>query len=163
VRAVTSGGDLPYISRFATALYDFEPTSEQEISLTQGAALVVLSADEDTGWGIAIRVSAVGNFPAAYAKDVENLSADGPQYADAVFEYADDDNADMLTIKPGDLIYIVHKDLSGWSQGCVVYEQGLIPLSYVHYDEEDEEGGREGEEADDDDPSSDGQGGGGGE
>ena len=48
----------------------------------------------------------------------------------ALYDYEAQD-ADELTLRPGDMVQIVRKDASGWWQGRLHGRDGLFPANYV--------------------------------
>ncbi|SGZ54453.1 CIC11C00000003637 [Sungouiella intermedia] len=132
----------------ATAIYPYEATGNDEISMAQGEDLDVVEEDDGSGWTM-VRLTQSGKqglAPTSYLEINKNYDGNkkkGPsvapkrgakrvQYVEALYDYtADEDNE--LSIVAGDRIVLIQEDTdgSGWTEGELNGARGLFPTSYV--------------------------------
>lgn len=131
----------------ATALYAYEATGNDEVSILVGEALHIVEADDNSGW-TQVRKSneEIGLVPTSYLQieaQEEGGKKKGPsvaprrgakkvQYVEALYDYvAEEENE--LSITAGDQIVLIQEDTdgNGWTEGELNSERGLFPTSYV--------------------------------
>lgn len=146
--ATSTSGPSAGTAGKATAIYPYEATGNDEISMAQGEDLDVVEEDDGSGWTM-VRLTQSGKqglAPTSYLeinKNDEGNKKKGPsvapkrgakrvQYVEALYDYtADEDNE--LSIVAGDRIVLIQEDTdgSGWTEGELNGARGLFPTSYV--------------------------------
>lgn len=137
------------------ALYQYDATGDDEVSVTPGEQFDIVDEDDGSGWTM-IRTNQGGEglVPTAYievtmAAGASSTSVNsgekkkGPsvapkrgakrvQYVEALYDYQADGD-DELTISAGDRIVLVQADTdgSGWTEGELNGATGMFPTSYV--------------------------------
>lgn len=133
----------------AKCLYDYEATSEQELSITEGEQLHLLAGDDDgSGWVKAINSNGQnGLVPAAYieiassgppSRPVSRVPALTPQqgtnrFVRALYDYAAQEDNE-LTLKTGEQVELSNVGFdfgSGWCEGVQNGRKGVFPANYV--------------------------------
>ncbi|KAJ2854591.1 Protein BZZ1 [Coemansia erecta] len=126
-------------------LYDFEGDGSTTLTVRAGDLVRVIEADEDgSGWTeVSVGSGQQGLVPTSYVdmseyrKRVvpENRALMPPvvaeEYVVALYDF-DGRDADELTVREGDRIRVVSRDIGeGWIQGAVGGREGRIPVSYI--------------------------------
>lgn len=147
-QSMTSSNHTTSDQPTAKALYRYESTGDDEISINPGETFTVTELDDGSGWTkILSSIGEEGLVPTSYLELHEVSLAltpkkQGPKvaprrgakkvkYCEALYEYssAGDDEIDLLV---GDkLVVISEDDGSGWTEGEVDGRRGLFPTAYV--------------------------------
>ncbi|KAG5354938.1 Protein BZZ1 [Yarrowia sp. B02] len=145
----------------ALVLYRYEPQGSDEVFISENEHVIVLEADDGSGW-IRVRKNdgTDGLVPASYVdmnppksattpssggggslKSAFSIKRKGPPVApkqgakkvDYVTALYDYNAQDdtELTIKAGDQIVVVEPDRDGWTEGELNGQRGAFPTSYV--------------------------------
>lgn len=125
----------------AKAIYAYDATGDDEISVTQGEELEVVEADDGSGWTMVLTSGgARGLVPTSYI-EVFTEKKKGPsvaprrgakrvRYVEAMYDYnAEEPNE--LTIRVGDKISVIKDDADGWTEGEINGQKGLFPTAYA--------------------------------
>lgn len=132
----------------ASALYAYDASGDDEVSVMAGETLFVTQPDDGSGW-TQVRKSneEIGLVPTSYLQ-IDLQAEDGGkrkgpsvapkrgakkvEYVEALYDYiAEEENE--LSILAGDKIVLVQEDTdgSGWTEGELNSQRGLFPTSYV--------------------------------
>ena len=137
----------------ATSEYDFAPASSSELSLTEGATLLIFPLIMcGTGWWIAMleETSETGLVPCGFMSPLTLLSVgvdpsagfcdvpeDGIAMVRVLYQFEAQSHGE-LTVHPGDLLQAYHPSTAaeGWVFAIKGYDPdspsvGLVPLSYL--------------------------------
>lgn len=125
----------------AKALYAYDASGDDEVSITVGEDLEVVGADDGSGWTTVLTSSGTrGLVPTSYI-EVFAEKKKGPsvaprkgakrvRYVEALYDY-NAEEANELTIRAGDKITVITDDADGWTEGEVNGQKGLFPTAYT--------------------------------
>ncbi|KAG0683453.1 hypothetical protein C6P40_000097 [Pichia californica] len=126
----------------ATALYAYQITGDDELSMTAGESFTIVEKDDGSGWTFVSNSSGdQGLVPTSYLKIEEHHKKQGPKVSPRknarsvkkmkiLYDY-DAQGDDEISVKAGDLVVIVNEDDgSGWTEGEIDGYSGLFPTSY---------------------------------
>ncbi|KAJ3754491.1 hypothetical protein EV360DRAFT_96576 [Lentinula raphanica] len=121
VHSVPKEEEEPYTT--AKVLFDFNATSEFEISVSEGATVTVIEHDDGSGWVKVNDGSGDGLVPASYLEHDTGQASDrnergSGQYVKAIYTY-EAQGSDELGLKDGELI-----ELSSGPSGGQYYGEG---------------------------------------
>lgn len=128
------------------AMYDYEATGDDEISIKVGQKFAILEIDNN-GWTLIENNNKLGLVPTSYISITNPNNSGGAktgpsvapkrgakpvQYVQALYDYVASGD-DEISITTGDKIIVTQQDTdnSGWTQGEVNGKRGLFPTSYA--------------------------------
>mmetsp|Transcript_6291 Transcript_6291/g.9800 ORF Transcript_6291/g.9800 Transcript_6291/m.9800 type:complete len:693 (-) Transcript_6291:550-2628(-) len=111
--------------RVARVLFDFEPSVEGDLKLTEGDTVIILESDE-SGWWQGEGKSGEGRFPANYVEEFKRV------WFSALAKYQST-TASELSLEEGDIIKLTEVDPSGWWKGIKPSNgaSGWFPAAFV--------------------------------
>ncbi|KAJ3842787.1 hypothetical protein F5878DRAFT_606658 [Lentinula raphanica] len=140
VHSVPKEEEEPYTT--AKVLFDFNATSEFEISVSEGATVTVIEHDDGSGWVKVNDGSGDGLVPASYLEHGTGQASDrneqgSGQYVKAIYTY-EAQGSDELGLKDGELIELSSGPSGGQYYGEGWWEginssgrKGIFPSNYV--------------------------------
>lgn len=140
------------VSTQGKALYNYDATGSDEVSISAYDSFAVVQSDDGSGWTLIRKHDgSEGLVPTSYI-EIPTATPDvtrspgkkkGPavaprrgakriQYVQALYDYQADGD-DEISISAGDKIALVQDDIdgSGWTQGELNGKTGMFPTSYV--------------------------------
>lgn len=145
-------------TQHAKALYAYTALGDDEISIIEGMDMVVLEADDGSGWTKVQAGSRTGLVPSTYIENIDPIAQTasagsqatsgsggkkkGPavapkrgakkvNYMIALYDY-DATSPDELTIRAGDKILVISEDSGdGWTEGELNAMSGVFPTAYA--------------------------------
>lgn len=126
----------------AKAVYAYDASGDDEISVTQGEELEVVDADDGSGWTMVLTSGGTrGLVPTSYIEVSASEKKKGPsvaprrgakrvRYVEALYDY-NAEESNELSIRAGDKITVITDDADGWTEGEVNGQKGLFPTAYT--------------------------------
>jgi formin-binding protein 1 len=142
----TNGGSQPGSSQQkAKALFKYDATSPEELSIKPSDTLTILEPDDGSGWILAKTGNKQGIVPASYV-EIQSEVKKGPPVAprrgkkaeevkkrvfQALYDY--DAGSELeLSIKEGDVVALVGEDKGdGWTEVELKGKIGSVPSNYI--------------------------------
>jgi hypothetical protein len=114
------------------AVYDFNASNQEEISIAQGDMLINVSGDGEWISGENTRTGETGEFPSAFVETFieAGLRKKREAYAVALFDF-DAGDADELELREGDVVEDVEREDENWMRGRLNGRCGVFPSTYV--------------------------------
>lgn len=126
----------------AKALYAYDASGDDELSVTPGEELQVVDADDGSGWTMVLTSNGTrGLVPTSYIEITATEKKKGPsvaprrgakrvRYVEALYDY-NAEESNELSIRAGDKITVITDDVDGWTEGEVNGQKGLFPTAYA--------------------------------